>query len=192
MRQTTAEYSEERLLRLLEQRDEQGLKTLDAEYGKLCRSIAFDILGSREDAEECFNDALMRVWNTVPPVQPESMRAYLVTIVRRLAINRYRADHAQRRGGSQMPSAIDELAEILISDESVEQELDRRTLRDGIMRFLQTLPQETQSVFLQRYWMMRPVSEIAEAGQITKSKVKMTLLRTRNKLKEFLMKEGLL
>ena len=186
------QHNEKQLLRLLNQRDEHALKALEQEYGTLCRSIAADILGSSEDAEECFNDALLRVWNTVPPVMPECLRAYLVTIVRRAALDRYRAEHAQRRGGSQVPDTINELAEILSSGETVERELDRRALRDGIMRFLQTLSPEAKTVFLQRYWMMRPVSEIAKAEGMGNSMVKMLLLRTRNRLRDYLMKEGLL
>ena len=44
---------------------------------------------------------------------------------------------------------------------------------------------------MQRYWYLRPISEIAEEFSMSESKVKMILHRTRNTLKEVLEKEGI-
>ena len=37
-------------------RDEQAIKETDNKYGKLCHSIAYNILNNNEDSEECVND----------------------------------------------------------------------------------------------------------------------------------------
>ena len=37
-------------------RSEEGLTLLQTHYGKLCHRIALNVLGNREDAEECVND----------------------------------------------------------------------------------------------------------------------------------------
>ena len=46
-------------------RDEQAIKETDAKYGKLCHRVAYNVLHSNEDAEECVNDAYMGVWNAI-------------------------------------------------------------------------------------------------------------------------------
>ena len=48
--------TEKELLRLFQLRDERALSTAEVQYGKLCRTMAYRILGDRQDAEECAND----------------------------------------------------------------------------------------------------------------------------------------
>ena len=56
--------------------------------------------------------------------------------------------------------------------------------------FLRSLDREKQLIFLKRYWYMRTVAEIAAEMSVSESKVKMSLHRTREKLREYLEKEG--
>ena len=81
------------------QRDQQAITASDEKYGALCRGLSWNILESREDAEECVNDTWHRAWNTMPPQRPVSLRAYLARIVRNLSIDRYRLRRSQKRGG---------------------------------------------------------------------------------------------
>ena len=41
------------------ERSEQGLWELDNKYGKVCHNLSYNIVGSRQDAEECVNDAYL-------------------------------------------------------------------------------------------------------------------------------------
>lgn len=189
---TTNDQLDIEIISLLQKRDEQALSRLREAYGALCQSIARDILGSREDAEECVSDAMMKLWNTIPPNQPDSLRAYLVTVVRSIAISRYRAEHADRRGGGQTAAVLDELADILPAEDTVEQAYDQRALKETIERFLGTLSPDARTVFMQRYFLMAPVKTIAREQGMSIGKVKMLLLRTRNKLQIHLQKEGYL
>ena len=67
---------------------------------------------------------------------------------------------------------------------------DRR-LVEIFNRFLATLPMNTRKIFVRRYWYLSPVKEIAADYSFSESKVKMTLLRTREKLRLRLKKEGI-
>ena len=40
-------------------RSELAISELDAKYGKVCHKLAHNILDSRQDAEECVNDAYL-------------------------------------------------------------------------------------------------------------------------------------
>lgn len=83
-----------RLTELFFARDEEALRETARLYEPLCMHIALNILADRQDAEECINDTWLRAWNHIPPDRPRSMAAYLGTIVRNLAINRWRAGDA--------------------------------------------------------------------------------------------------
>lgn len=43
-------------------RDERAIPATADKYGNYCTSIAKNILGNPEDAEECVNDTYMRAW----------------------------------------------------------------------------------------------------------------------------------
>ena len=180
------------IIALLQKRDEKALELLRTEYGALCFQIAFRITGSCEDSEECVSDLLLNVWNSVPPQMPDSLRAYVTAIAGRIAIRKYEHTHRIKRGGTQFRAALDELAEILPADTHVEQEIEQRELTGALTAWLQTLPKDQRRIFMQRYYLSASVQEIAQKNQMGVSAVKMSLLRTRNKLREYLQKEGLL
>ena len=181
-----------RIISLLFQRDETALQHIRKTYGRLCCGIAYRITGNREDAEECVSDLLMSVWNSVPPNRPENLRAYLTALTGRIAIKKYEQAHRLKRGGKQFAAALDELSEVIPSGESVERTVEQHELTVALTAWLRTLPPEQRRIFMQRYYLSESVQTIAEQNHMGVSAVKMTLLRLRKKLKEYLGKEGLL
>ena len=71
--------TDDAILNLLFERDEAALQEIQAAYGKL----ANDILNSREDSEECVNDMLMKVWQTIPPISRRKRRSAAESSLRR-------------------------------------------------------------------------------------------------------------
>ena len=180
------------IIRLYQQRDERALRETKAQYEALCMTVAYNMLGSREDAEECINDAMMCLWRAIPPAEPESLGAYLITAVRNAARDRLAYQNAQRRGGGQLSVAIDELTDCLPSAEQPERILDSIAIRDAFRRFLPTLRPAARMIFLRRYWLCLTPQEVADETGCSVSRVNMSLMRTRKKLKAFLEKEELL
>ena len=180
------------LIALYLARDERAIRETEAAYGGLCRSTARNILGNMQDAEECVNDALLKVWNAIPPANPAHFAAYLLTAVRRIALDRYEHSTAEKRGGSVIPAALDELSDCLPSRDDVAAQCEAKALSAAVSRFLTGLPARQRNVFVARYFSLRTVREIAADYKISVSNVKITLMRTRNALKVFLRKEELL
>ena len=183
---------DKRILLMLNNRDEQALTVIAEQYGALCRSVARDILGNEQDAEECLNDALLQIWNAVPPAQPENLCAYLMKTVRNHALNRHKAEHRTKRGSGRHTAALDELAELLPASDNVHTALEERELLTAITRFLQTLPAKKRALFIQRYWGFTSFSDLADAFGMSENNVQVTLSHIRTKLKAYLRKEGLL
>lgn len=183
---------DEKLLRLLQTRDERALKAAERQYGRLCRTMAYRILGDRQDAEECANDVLMKLWDTIPPAAPRSLTAYISGMTRNHALNMLNARNRAKRGGKQYSAALEELSPYLKSDEDLEERLSIIALQEAINRFLDGLPEETSMIFLARYYSMQPIKEIAAAHSSTVGRVQMILKRTKEKLRAYLKEEGLL
>lgn len=183
---------DEKLLRMFQARDEQALQAASVQYGKLCRTMAYRILGDRQDAEECANDVLLKLWNAIPPAEPRSLTAFVSGITRNLALDRLSARRTAKRGGGEMETALDELAPYLVSDEDLEARLDTIALQEAMARFLRSLPKEQRMIFLSRFYSMQPIAEIAEAHGSTVGRVKMILKRTKEKLRTYLKEEGFL
>lgn len=183
---------ESEIIELYWARSENAITETDRKYGHLCRRIAFNILENREDSEECVNDTYLKAWSVIPPTRPVKLSAFLGKITRNLALNRYEKNHSQRRGSGTVTVVLDELAECVPDPNSLEQTVDNRMLAEKINLFLGTLQSEARKFFLLRYWEMNSVGEIAMRCGVSDSKVKVSLFRTRGKLKAYLEQEGIM
>lgn len=181
---------DEEIVRMYWSRDEQAIPATADKYGNYCTSIANNILGCQEDAEECVNDAYWKVWSSIPPHRPKLLSAFLGKIVRNLAFNRYRHNTADKRGGGELPAVLDELSELISGNEDVEQEIDHRELVCTIDAFLGTLSPKKRGIFIRRYWYTDCVSDIAARYGMTEGAVSMTLNRLRAKLRSHLSERG--
>ena len=182
---------DERIVDLYWARDERALAETESKYGGYCRAIARNILADGEDVRECVNDTWLGAWNAMPQDRPSRLGVYLGTITRRLALNRRKAASAVKRGGGQVPLALEELAQCVPGGESAEALLEAKELGRAVAAFVRALPGTERRVFLCRYWYLDPVADIGERFGFSQSKVKSMLARIRKKLLIYLRKEGL-
>lgn len=172
-------------------RTEKAISETATKYGKYCYYIAFNILHSNEDSEECVNDTYMKAWGIMPPQRPNKLATFLGKITRNLSLDRYKLYSAEKRGSGQVPLAIEELHDCLPASDDMEQVTDDMVLIEIFNRFLSAMPTETRKIFMRRYWYLSSIKEIAGDYDFSESKIKMTLLRSRNELKQILEKEGI-
>ncbi len=172
-------------------REERALMESDVKYGGYCRSIAYQILRSREDSEECVNDTWMRAWNAMPPQRPGILSSFLAKITRNLSLDRWKLSHAEKRGGGQLPVALEELGDCVPDRKTVEKTVELRELTRVLDRFLRNLPEKEACIFLRQYWFVDSVRDIAGRYGMAEGSVKSTLYRTRQRLKLYLEKEGI-
>ena len=183
--------TDRQIIALLQKRDESALSELTKAHAKSCTRAARRILRSDEDAEEVWNDALLHIWNAIPPAEPQSLAAYLHQTVRNLALKKLEAQNAKKRGGGESTVSLDALPENRHpAQSSIEGLMERHMLHDAVNGFLAQLPEETVTIFVHRYANHRSIGEIAEAFGISYSKVAATLMRTRKKLRAYLKEEG--
>ena len=180
------------IIALFQRREEQAIREAERRFGFSCFSVAYNILQSREDTEECVNETWLRAWNSIPPACPRNLRVYLITIARNLAFTRYRRDHADRRGGGALPAVLDELAECVAAPGTPEDTVMGFALRESINRFLGTLPDRERDVFLRRYFYVEAPEQIGTRYGIRAGNVAVILTRVRKKLRKHLIREEFL
>jgi len=171
-------------------RSETAISETARIYGAYCKTIAMNILRNTEDAEECVNDTYMKTWETIPPQRPVVLYTFLGRITRNLSLDRYKARKAQKRTGDETALLLSELDDCVSARKSVEDEFEAGLVAEAIDRFLASVSEEYQIIFIRRYWYANSIAAIAERFEMSESKVKSILFRMRKNLRIFLEREG--
>ncbi len=172
-------------------RDEKAISLAKQRYEAYCLSVAEHILRNRQDAEECWNDALLAAWNSIPPQCPENLKTYLGKLTRERAVDCLRKKQAQKRVPAAVLVPFEELEEML-GAYRVEEAAEAAALASCISAFLRTEREAERNVFIRRYWYCDPVAAICARYGYSKGKTVMMLKRTRGRLAAYLKKEGFL
>ena len=180
--------TDDQIVQLFLERSESAVVQTKTKYGKYCFSVAMNILNNNEDSEECVNDTYLKAWNCIPPHKPSILSAFLGKITRRLALDMYRRKNSEKRGG-RVIEVSEELADCIVFSNDIEKHIDEIVLTEIINEFLKQISEEQRRIFIRRYWHFCSIKEIATENSMSQSKVKMSLLRSRNQLKTILEKE---
>jgi len=180
-----------RIIKLFIKRSEDAITELSKKYKIYMYSISHNILRNNEDVEECINDAFLSVWSNIPPIIPQSLKAYSAKIIRNLSIDRYRKINADKRGNGQIEVVFDELEEILRSNNIVEDTIISKELITEINLYLGLISDEKRLMFVLRYYYAYSIKDVSKKMNISESKVKTSLYRLRSDLKEHLTERGI-
>lgn len=173
-------------------RDERALEYTAEKYDSYCYAVAQRILGNDEDAKECVNDAFLAAWESIPPNEPERLSLYLARITKNISVNKLRAINAKKRGADYTNVCIDELAEVLSTADDPTEALESGELGEAVERFLVRQKPINRRLFISRYYYTESTAEMAARFGMNENQVRLRLHRTREKLRIFLRKEGLI
>ena len=176
---------DEKIIEMFFERSEQGIRELDNKYGKICHNLSYNIVGNRQDAEECVNDAYLGAWNAIPPAQPNPLLTYLCKIVRNISLKIYYRKKAAKLS-SHYTIAMEEIEACIADPNTVEAEIEARELARIIESFLDTMTVENRVIFMRRYWFSDSCKDIAEFVGLTEKNISVRLTRIRQKMKEYL------
>ena len=182
--------SDEQIVELYWQRDEQAIKETDIKYKKFLLSVAYNIVHDACDSEECLNDTYIGAWNTIPPARPVLLQAFLTAIMRRKAIDCYKSRKRQKRVASELTVSLSELGDFIAADDDVCSETDAKELGRVITDFVRSLSDRRAYIFMSRYYLARPIGEIAKLLACSASTVNKEIAAIKRDLKEKLEKEG--
>ncbi len=144
-------------------------------HRNLLFTVAYEMLGSAADAEDVLQETWLR-WAEVPLDEVRDVRAYLVRITTRLALNRIRTLSRRRESyvGPWLP-------EPLLTAPDVAEDVELAdSLSTAMLLVLETLGPTERAVFVLREVFDLPYDEIAAAVDKTPAAVRQIAHRARN------------
>ncbi|MBQ3782559.1 MAG: sigma-70 family RNA polymerase sigma factor [Lachnospiraceae bacterium] len=184
--------SDNEIIELFIIKSENAIYEAERKYKSYCYSIAYGILNNHEDAEECLNDTWLAAWKSIAREPPNNLAVYLGRITRNGAINTYKKRNCQKRGNGAFEVLLDELSSCTLNIDYWDEYVESKCIQKILNEFLSKLNQESRSIFIQRYWYAKSIKDISDDFQMSESKVKMQLFRSRKKLRKMLVKEKIL
>ena len=176
------------ILALLFARSESAITALAKQFGSGLYQLSMRILSNHLDAEEAVSDTYLAIWNAIPPATPNPLQPFVYKIGRNAALKKLRSRTAEKRN-SDYDLSLDELADILPGG-TLEDQLDAKALGQAISHFLDTLNRSDRVLFIRRYWFGDSIAELAQQRLTTAGNLSVRLHRIRQKLKDYLYKEG--
>ena len=187
---STASDKDADIVQKLMARDETALALVMQRYGRLLTDLAMRVCGCHSDAEECVNDALLDLWQTIPPNSPPILLSYISVLTRRRAIDKVRYYTAERRAGSTYFDTLEEL-EFCLPDHASASEMDDFLIKDCLQTFISRLGKTDKTMFTLRYFRFFENGEIAQVLGMREAAVASRLYRLRKKLKQTLSQNGI-
>ena len=148
------------IIELFFNRDERGIAEVQKVYGSRLVHYAERYL-SKEDAEECVDDAYLLLWKHIPPAEPDHFPAYLYKVARNYVWRTVRMQSADKRK-AEVVELTNELAEILPSHAIGTEDQAIENVSGSLQRFMASQKPEQRHVFFSRYWLGETVEEISE------------------------------
>ena len=183
---------DEKIIDLYRLRDEDAINQSSLKYGQYCTSIALRILKDIECGKECVNDTWLNAWNSIPPQEPNSLRAFLGKITRNLSLNRLRGFSREKRGGGLAVLALNELKDCIPDVNTPEKIVEDREITASIEKWLETISREHRVAFMRRYWHFDDLRSISSLMGWSEAKTNSLLRRLRISLKNHLEQEGII
>ena len=152
---------DEKIVSLYWDRDESAIRETEEKYDRYLTKIAYNILNNPEDSRESVNDTYLAAWNSMPPHRPSVLSAYLAKLTRRISIDLFRYRTREKRLPSEYALSLSELGDSVSGGNTTEEAVNASLLAEAIAAYLRTLPEQTRSAFLGRYYFLDSVKEVA-------------------------------
>ncbi len=182
---------DKKIIEMFQSRDEGAIRETEKKYRGFCISVLSNFLSLKEDREECMNDAMLALWNSIPPEDPKSLSGYLAKILRNLAVSRTRRENAWKRGRS-VQTVNEEFLADLSDGRTLAEDYESALAGRMINEFLSELTKTQRRIFVLRYWYDEDITRIAEQTGKSVGSVKVMLKRLRDRLGAKLKKEGII
>lgn len=181
--------SDEKLIRLIQINPEQGIRKAMQLYGKAINTICQSVLQGCEDGviDEAVSEVFFKLWKNSQQFSLEtgnSLKSWLYAIARNTAID------LRRKNGYPITSLDDEDVQEPVSHVLVENEVQKKELKQMLHEVIMELGEPDSQVFLLKYFLAMKNKEISERLQISEKKTENILYRGKVKLKKMLIERG--
>lgn len=178
------------LIKLIASEESGALSTLYDRYKNLVFSLAANIIGDHETAEEITLDVFMQVWKKADTYVPEiaTVKRWLVSITRNRSIDMLR--RRKIRFDSHTPQWSPVSSDTLSTGDNMEQAIELSMMRKKISAAVRGLPEEQREVLALAYFKGFTHQQIAEILNSPLGTIKTRIRLGMQKLRELLTAEN--
>lgn len=179
-------FEDEKILRVMKKDPSAGMEMLIDTYSGL---ISYIIRGrvsgncSEEDIEECVSDVFVEFYKQVDRIDLEkgSIKAYLATIARRRAIDRFKVAITEQSHRTELDeSDYNAIPDCAPGPEKIAMSGEQSAF---IRKAIAKLGEPDTEIIFRRYFLEQPVNEIAEAVGMKRPAVSKRIERALERLK---------
>jgi RNA polymerase sigma-70 factor, ECF subfamily len=180
-------YADEDLMPLVEVGDAEAFATLYDRHGRMAYSLAYRMMGEKQQAEDVVQEAFIKVWRSAGGyrVGRGSVRTWILSIVHNSGIDQIRS-HARR---GRMQDKVEASAPTSEPSEAFA-ETWRNTQQEQVREALNTLPQEQLKILELAYFSGYTHVEIAERLELPLGTIKGRMRLGLQKIRGFFQARG--
>lgn len=183
-------FKDRKIIKLLKKSPEDGIKMVIDVYGSAVNTICKNILINlnSEDIEEAISDTFFKLWKNVDNFNVEknkSLKSYIYAIARNTCFDKLKSFNCNT-----FLFDVDE--NDLGIDVNMEDEYSKLHNKKIIKTTLDNFKEPDRSIFILRYFYFEKVKVIASKLNLSEKKVENILYRSKTKLKEELIKGGII
>ena len=186
---TSPSAGDEKIIDMYWERNPDAIQETNQKYGPMLRNVAYNILYDVQDCEECQNDTYLKIWNAIPDSRPPAFPAFIIRIIRQVAIKRYLEKTRKKRIPSQLTVSLEEL-ESISGGSSVEEVCEAKELGRLITEYVKLLDERQRYIFIDHYYAAEPIEKTASELSISPRTVYNDIKKIKHGLKEYLEKNG--
>ncbi|MBQ4157163.1 MAG: sigma-70 family RNA polymerase sigma factor [Clostridia bacterium] len=168
--------------------DMRAFELLMEKHESKMYAVALRMCANREDAQDCLQDAMLRIYKALPSFKGQSSFS---TWAYRITMNTC-LDELRRKKVRQAAS-LDQMLEVgwspVDEENSTERHVDNQELKRNLSKAIQTLPEEMRAAVVLRDVQGFSYDEIASMLSTNVGTVKSRISRGREKLREILSKD---
>ena len=181
-----AHLTDEAVLSLVAESDDEALAELYDRFGGVAYGLALRILRDESLAQDAVQEAFLAVWRTADRFLAERARAstWILTLVHRRAVDLVRRQ--ERRRGEPLESAPEPVA-----SEQVEEQATIRFQRQVVQEALRQLPPDQREALELGYYAGLTQSELAERLGQPLGTIKSRMFTGLTRLRDLLAQAGL-
>lgn len=164
------------LLRQFVQNRDQGMELLLRQFTPLLRYVISGVLRDTQDAEDCFSEVSLALWQKLDGFDPEkgSLSAWLTAIARNAAMNHLKSRLRREKHQPEEPPGV----------LTPEQEVLRRERAEQLRDTVANLSDLDRKIFYRRYYYLQPIGQIAAELGLSQRAVEGRLYRLRQRLRQ--------
>lgn len=161
--------------------DAEAIQRLYDRFSSLVYRMAYQVLPSRDDAEDAVQEVFVRLWRTAGRYDPS--RAALVTWVM-LITRRFLVDRLRRARSALKPAVLDEKITVPAPEHEVIASQDKSERFKGLMSKIDRLPALQKTVVTRAYLNGQTLRQIGEELNTPLGTIKSALSRALVRLRE--------